>query len=187
MVPELNTRKQSMPSAMFQFLDPGRLVDGDLQLVLVKKVPPDPARRHVPSYLFEMRKTGGHGKIGWVSFRVGSARRLRCPGHLGWRVNKRSRGRRYAARSTILLLPFARAHGIKVLWITCEPTNTASRKTCDLAGARYVETIRVPREHEMYNSGFRYLRRYRISLRDNRILSSETKERHERSHHSKTN
>ena len=155
----------------FRFINPGKLVDGDLELVLVKKIPANPSKKHVPCYNFEMRKVGGRGKIGQISLRVGSARHLRCPGHVGYGVNKRSRGRRYAARSCRLLFPLALAHGIKSLWITCNPKNMASRRTCELAGMRYVETIRVPREHEMYDKGMRYLRRYRI---DTKTMSNKS-------------
>ncbi len=162
-------RKEKMHTD-FKFLDPGRLVDGDLELILAKKVPANPAKKHAPYYLFEMRRAGGGPKIGRVSFRVDSARRLRCPGHLGYRVNKRYRGRQYAARSCRLLFSLARAHGLKALWITCDPKNMASRRTCELVGARYRETVRVPTEHEMYRQGARHVRRYRIGL--NKALSN---------------
>ena len=34
-----------------------------------------------------------------------------------------------------LLLPLARRHGLQTVWITCNPDNWASRRTCELAGA----------------------------------------------------
>ena len=40
----------------------------------------------------------------------------------------------------------------------------------DASGARYVETVRLPKDHEMYAQGARYRRRYRVDLgtkRDN--------------------
>jgi tagatose 1,6-diphosphate aldolase len=146
----------------FRFRNPGRLVDGDLQLILVKRTPANPAKKHVPGYQFEMREVGGKGKIGRISLRIGSARPLQCPGHMGYKVSKRSRGNRYAARSIRLLFPLALAHGMKSVWITCHPKNMASRRTIELAGGRYMETIRTPKEHEMYAKGMRVVRRYRI-------------------------
>jgi hypothetical protein len=53
----------------FRFRNPGKPIDGDLELILVKKLPGNPAEKHVPAYRFEMRKVGGKGKIGHVSFR----------------------------------------------------------------------------------------------------------------------
>lgn len=149
----------------FDFLDPGRLVDGDLRLVLVKKHAADPVKKHVPSYVFDMRRAGRSRRAGRISLRIGSARRLRYPGHIGYWVSKRHRGNRFAARSCTLLLRLARAHGLKALWINCDPKNVASQRTCELAGGRYVETLRIPKDHEMYRHGSRYLRRYRIDLR----------------------
>lgn len=149
----------------FHFLKPGQMRDGDLTLVLVGTHAGDRNRKLVPWYEFEMRRTGTQQRVGTIRLRVGSARTLRCPSHVGYGVDPEFRGNRYAARSVRLLMPFAAANGIRVLWITCRPENVASRRTCELAGLKYVETIRVPREHRMYAEGFRHLRRHRISLK----------------------
>ncbi len=96
----------------FQFMKPGRLIDGDLRLVLVKAHPADPEKGHVPWYQLDMRKVGGKCRIGRISLRVGSIRKLRCPGHVGYEVHRRYRGQRYAARACRLLLRLAAAHGL---------------------------------------------------------------------------
>ena len=97
----------------FTFLDPGRLVDGDLELVLVRKVPADPARGYVPAYEFEMRSIPGGVVMGSLRFRIGDPETiLRYPCHVGYDVKEELRGHRYAARSLRLILPFARAHGL---------------------------------------------------------------------------
>ena len=139
--------------------------DGDLRLVLISTHPGDAKRRLVPAYKFEMRKVGTRERMGHLHLRIGSARILRCPGHIGYGLDPEFRGNHYAARSVHLVLPFAAANGIKVVWTTCKPKNAASRRTNDLAGLKYVETIRVPGEHRMYAEGYRYLRRYRLSLK----------------------
>ena len=155
----------------FIFRNPGRLVDGDLELVLVDKIPANPAKGHVPCYVFEMRKVGGTGKIGRISLRISPARRMQCPGHMGYSVHARSRGKRYAARSVRMLFPLALAHDMKSIWITCHPKNVASRRTIELAGGRYVETVRTPKDHEMYALGMRVVRRHRI---DKRTMSNKS-------------
>ena len=149
----------------FRFLSPGKLLQDDLRLVLVKQSLADPVRRYVPCYYFDMCREGSNQRLGTITLRVGAARRLRCPGHIGYSVYKRHRGRQYAARSCRLLLPLAHAHGLAGVWITCSPANLASRRTIEIAGGRYVETIRVPREHPMYARGMRYVRRYRIDVK----------------------
>ena len=150
----------------FRFRNPGRRIDGDLQLVLVKKSPADPVKNYSSAYTFEMRKAGKQRKIGGIRLRIGRQRSLAgfC-GHIGYNVDAQHRGHHYAARSCRLLFPLAFAHGIRTLWITCDPKNLASRRTCELAGGVYVNTVRVPKGTELYASGRRRVRRYRFDLR----------------------
>ena len=150
----------------FAFLNPGNLVDGDLHLVLVKKTPADPSKGHVPGYEFEMRRSGRSTAMGTIRLRIGSAAKLRYCGHIGYEVKKRYRGNRYAARSSALLLPLAAAHELRAVWLTVDPHNIPSRRTCDILGAKYVETVRIPKTHEMYAQGARYRRRYRLAVND---------------------
>jgi predicted acetyltransferase len=148
----------------FRFLRPGRLVDGDLELVLTRRIPANPVKGYVPAYHFEMRHPGKKTVLGSIRLRVGSTLKLRYAGHIGYGVHKRFRGHRYAARSCRLLLPLARAHGLKAAWLTVDPRNIASQRTCEIAGAKYVDTLRLPKTNEMYAQGDRYKRRYRMAL-----------------------
>jgi len=116
-------------------------------------------------YEFAMIHTHRRTMMVKIRLRIASARALRYPGHIGYDVAPKYRGHRYAARSCQLLLPLARSHGLKAVWLTVNPENTASRKTCQLLGARYIETVRIPRDHELYHVCKRYCRRYRLSLR----------------------
>ncbi|MEZ4670788.1 MAG: hypothetical protein R3E39_23025 [Anaerolineae bacterium] len=63
-----------------------------------------------------------------------------------------------------LLLPLALQHGLETLWITCNPDNLASRKTCDLIGAELVEIVDLPPDTDMYREGARQKCRYRLVL-----------------------
>ncbi len=150
---------------IFHFLKPPKMRDGDLRLVLVKTYAGDAKRNIVSWYHFEMRRVGTEEIIGQANLRVGPERLLCYFSHIGYVVDPQFRGNHYAARSVRLLLPFAAVTGSKVVWITCKPDNMASRRTCELAGLKYVDTIRVPKEHPMYAEGFQYLRRYRTSLK----------------------
>ena len=148
----------------FKFINPGRLVDGDLELILVRKHPADPVKKSVPSYEFKMRRIGRSQKAGYITLRIGSTRVLHYGGHIGYRVSKRYRGHRYAARSCRLLLPLAHAHGLKWVWVSTGTRNMASQRTCKLAGARYVDTVRIPKDHPIYKWSH-YMRRYRIDVK----------------------
>jgi len=149
----------------FTFLDPGELVDGDLELVLVRNVPADPVKGYVPGYEFEMRCRPGGACVGNIRFRVGDADTvLKYPCHVGYDVKPEFRGHRYASRSLLLILPFARRHGLTRLWISCDPENVASRKTCELADAKLCDISDVPKDHEMYGKGIHTICRYYIDL-----------------------
>ena len=61
-------------------------------------------------------------------------------------------------------MPVARAHGINPLWLTCDPDNIASRRTCELAGAQFVEVVDVPANCIIGRSGHLKKCRYRLNL-----------------------
>ncbi|MBN1554362.1 MAG: GNAT family N-acetyltransferase [Phycisphaerae bacterium] len=149
----------------FTFLDPGTLVDQELQLVLKEKTPADPAKGYVPAYVFDMTLADTQTVVGSINFRVGDTDFLvRYGGHIGYEVNPEHRGHRFAARSCLLLFPLARAHGLKQLWLTVTPENTPSRRTCEILGAEMVEIVDLPKDSDMYAHGERQKCRYRIDL-----------------------
>ena len=149
----------------FVFLEPGRLVERDLELVLIGRSSGDPVHGSVTSYRFEMRlvETGRH--VGNVDLRVGDTHELiTYSGQVGYSVLPQYRGNRYAARSCALLLPLAREHGMPRLFITCNPDNLASRRTCEILGAELVETVDLPPDTAAYRKGERQKLRYKIEL-----------------------
>ena len=150
---------------MFEFYDPGRLIDQDLELVLFERYPGDPAIKYVPTYKFKMISVGQNEEMGRIDLRIGETTALvMYGGHIGYGVHPPYRGHHYAARACRLLLPLARRHGLKAVWITCNPDNIASRRTCELVGAELVEIVDLPETHEMYLRGERQKCRYRIDL-----------------------
>ena len=148
----------------FSFLEPGKLTDNELELVLVKKIPADEKKGYVPSYEFEMRNAKTGEKIGDINLRVGNNENTKYGGHIGFEVDENFRGHRYAARSLKLLFPLAKKHGINPLWITCNPENTPSRKTCELAGGKLIEIVDLPKHNDQYQRGDRKKCRYRFDL-----------------------
>ena len=150
---------------MFELDDPSRLIDGDLELVLAEKYPGDPTINYVPAYRFKMILVGQDREVGRVEFRVGNTHHLvMYGGHLAYGVDPEHRGHRYAARACKLLLPLTRHHGFQTLWITCNPDNIASRKTCELTGAILVEIVDLPEDTDMFREGERQKCRYRLDL-----------------------
>ena len=149
----------------FAFIDPGELVEGDLQLRLKETKPADPAKGLAPAYVFDMVLAGTAVRVGYIGLRVGNTEHLvQYGGHIGYNVEPDHRGHRYAARAYGLILPLAKRHGVNPVWITVTPENVASRRTCEILGAKLVETVDLPPDSDMYAKGERRKCRYRIDL-----------------------
>lgn len=122
----------------------------------------------VPAHYFVMRNRRAE-EVGRINLRLESPEHvLLHGGHVGYGVHAAHRGNRYAARAVRLLQPVARAAGIDPLWITCDPENFASRRSCELAGAEFVEIVPVPKDTVMFRTGHPFKCRYRLptSLRN---------------------
>jgi predicted acetyltransferase len=125
----------------------------------------------VPMYTFWMRLRPGQTTgtdiemAGSISLRIGDTNDLRMYlGHIGYGVFPPARGRHLAERSCRLLLPLARAMGLRQLWITNNPDNWASRRTCERLGATLVEVVDLPKGHPLYERGDRQKCRYLLPL-----------------------
>ena len=143
----------------------GTLVDLDLELTLDRMDPMRPEDRWAASYVFDMVERPSQTKVGQISLRLADTEELLFyGGHVGYGVEEPFRGRHYAARSVKLLLPLAKRIGMKTLWITCDPANIASRRTCEIAGGELVEILEIPSTSPMYGQGRRESCRYRFDL-----------------------
>ncbi len=146
-------RKKNM---RFRFLKGFEEIRGDaFRLVLVEKMPQDRIRGWVPSYRFEMRSLKGREVIGTIDVRIGDNENIYYGGHIGYRVHEPYRGHHYAERACRLIIRIARAHGLKQVVITCNPENTASRRTIERLGARLENIVDIPKDNEMYRFGER--------------------------------
>jgi predicted acetyltransferase len=102
---------------------------------------------------------------GGISLRVGSNSAIELYyGHFGYHVYPAARGHHFAERACRLLLPLARAHAMKTLWITCNPDNAASRRTCQRLQATLVDIVPVPRSDPLYARGDHEKCRFRLDL-----------------------
>lgn len=102
---------------------------------------------------------------GTINLRIGNTKDiLMYYGHVGYEVFPLARGRRYACRACKLLLPLARQYNLDPFWITCNPDNMPSRKTCERLGAKLVEIVPVPTDHPLYLRGQKEKCRYKLDL-----------------------
>ena len=194
----------------FVFMDPGPLIDGELELVtpddrwiddvlsacrhpVTRAKDPENARitrgqlerflemvpaghespsvngDGTPAYHFWMRLRPelrpAAPMAGAISLRIGQTLDLVLYyGHIGYNVYPPVRGNHYAERACRLLFGLARAHHLGTLWITTDPENMASRRTCQRLGAELVDVVEIPKGHPLYERGQRQKCRYRIDL-----------------------
>ncbi len=149
----------------FRFVEPGSLIDGDLELLLSDTRPGHPHRGNVPVYVFQMRKIGQKTRIGSLSLRIGDTDHIETyAGHIGYSVEPEHRGNRYAARSCELVFPLAAEHGVNPVWITCNPDNYPSRKTCEILGGKLIEIVPIPKNNSLYAPNTTMKCRYRVDL-----------------------
>ena len=153
-----------MKDLSFTFLDPGKLIDNELELVLVKKLPADPVKKFFPMYEFEMRRIQSNAVMGIINLRIGYNENIFYGGHVGYGVLEEFRGSHLASRSVKLLFPFAKKNGLNLLIITCNPDNIASRKTCERAGGKLIDIVDLPAHNDQYKRGERQKCRYEFDL-----------------------
>ena len=132
------------------------------------KQPSVPAKAFVPAYHFWMRIIDAYPAVrmaGGIGLRIGATPEIELySGNIGYHVYPPARGQHYAERACRLLLPLAKRHGMEMLWITCNPDNIASRRTCERLGAKLVDIIPIPLEHPFRKRGETAKCRYLIDL-----------------------
>jgi predicted acetyltransferase len=149
-------------------LDLGRLselivLDEDLMLE-PGELTPHPIHK-VPTCFLRMVHARSRAPMGSINLRIGNSAHLQLyAGHVGYFVDEAYRGNRYASRALRLLMPMARELGLDPLWVTCDPENIASRRTCELAGARLVEIVDVSEACIIRRSGHPRKCRYLLEL-----------------------
>ena len=130
------------------FLDTSFLENDEIKLCLKKTVDGDTEKEWLPAYHFAVCDKNGR-EVGVCDLRIGHNLKTYYGGNIGYRVKEEYRGHHYAAKACILLFELAKKHGMEYLTITCNPDNYASRKTCEYAGCKFVETVRLPEDNDM--------------------------------------
>ena len=148
------------------FFDTSFLRSEEIQLILEKTVEANRAKGSLPAYHFAICDRIGV-KMGVCDLRVGHNERVYYGGNIGYRVERPYRGHHYAGKACLLLLHLARLHGMDYLYITCNPDNWASRKTCEYAGGELLEITELPEDNDMrLEEGETAKCIYRLELRE---------------------
>ena len=142
-------------STRFRFYKRVRLRDDRISLRLRGTVEASDSLGYVPSYLFDIYSLRDRAVVGRCDLRVGFNRNIYYAGNIGYSVSEQYRGNHYALSACFLLQELARRHGMRRLIVTCNPQNIASKRTCELFGAKYTETAELPHDHELFLLGER--------------------------------
>lgn len=148
---------------MFTFLNTDDLRDDEIWLRLREAAPADPVKRYVPAYKFDICLLDGT-KVGVCDLRIGHTMGLFFGGNIGYGIEEAHRGHHYAARACRLLFHLAARHAMQYVYITCNPDNPASSRTCQRAGCTLVCTVPLPEDTELYQRGERNVMIYRKEL-----------------------
>ena len=139
-----------------QFSDISLLSSDQLMLVLtrftdaVTDAPPE--RQKVPSYHFDICSREGE-RYGECTLRLGYIRRVYYGGNIGYGIDEAHRGHHYAEQACRILFRLAAAHGMDHLYISCDPDNLPSRRTCERLGGELLEIAELPENNDMREHG----------------------------------
>lgn len=145
------------------FYDVSDLKTDEIFLRLERTCDERPEERWLPAYYFDICLNDGT-KIGYCDLRIGHNDKTYIGGNIGYGICEPYRGHHYSAKACKLLFKLAEKHGLQYLNITCDPANTASSRTCEIAGGRYLETADIPEDNEMYAEGKRQVMVYQFDL-----------------------
>lgn len=139
--------------------------DSPVLLRFAGAFPADPEKGKVPAEHYFIVEKCSQERAGAIRLRLSNEDDiLRYAGHIGYNVDEAWRGRNYAAYACLELKPVALEHGFTEVWITCDPDNWPSRRTCERIGAELVEIVDLPEDNDMYKDGERQKCRYRWQL-----------------------
>lgn len=129
------------------------LTDGEIDLKIINKTYYITKHEKLPLYRYYISLHNQSVVIGSIDIIIGYNETLIYRGNIGFEVKPKYRGNSFAAKATKLLTVVARKHGLNKLYICCNPSNIASRRTCENAGAILKTIAIIPKSHQLYKSG----------------------------------
>ena len=131
-----------------QFLETDDLKNEEIKLVVKQLDSGDPAKNWVPAYHFYIYDLFG-SVLGTCDLRIGCTDDLYYSGHIGYSIKEEYRGHHYAAKACSLLFSLAKKHGMHDLYVTCNPDNVPSRKTCEYLNGEFLGIVELPESNDM--------------------------------------
>lgn len=131
-----------------EFLNTDFLKSEEIKLVVNRLSNGDPERNWVPAYHFHICDLRGI-VMGECDLRIGYTDGLYYGGHIGYSINEEYRGHHYAAKACKLLFSLAKKHNMSYLYITCNPDNLPSKRTCEYLQGEFLGVVELPEDNDM--------------------------------------
>ncbi len=132
-----------------RFQNATKITDGMIELHLDEKTPGDVEKGYVPALKYGVVCAATGETVGYCDLRLGHCENTYYGGHIGYGIDAAHRGHAYAEKACRLLFIIARAHGMTHLYITCNPDNLASKRTCEKLGLLYKGVVALPLDNPM--------------------------------------
>lgn len=152
---EVDSTKSSQSIAKFEFYNFENLFDKEIRLAIKQTTPEDKPKGFVPAYLFSIISHESNEEVGFIDVRIGHNKGLYYGGNIGYTVYEKHRGHNYALKACKLIKNVAIKHNMEYLYVTCNPDNIASRRTCEKLGLPLLEIVELPEDNDMYKEGER--------------------------------
>lgn len=141
------------------------LTDNEIDLYINKTLTPSTVNCFLPSYEFDIYLHNSKERVGGICIRIGRNEFVEnYEGNIGYGIEKKWRGNKYAAKACKLIKQVAKDHKMNIIWITCDPSNVASRRTCEIIGAQLIQIIDLPVNCTDYKDGHRKKCRYKWDI-----------------------
>lgn len=120
--------------------------DGIIDLIPLQVAPPDSGLQFGHERVWRITVHNQRKEIGQLSYRDGESRCVYYFGHIGYHIDPPYRGHHFAWRACMLIRNEIRLSGKASVVITCDPDNSASRKTCERLNCLLEGISPVPQE-----------------------------------------
>lgn len=116
-------------------------------------------------YRYAIKKVDTNEFIGVCAIRLAKTIENYYLGNVEYKIYEPYRGNNYALEATKLMANVSKYYNVYDLTITANPNNIASIRTIEKLGARFIEVGKIPKKHQLYKRGERYVSIYEWNIK----------------------